>query len=100
VPLLTVAPDVAWGVLRALGDGMERVWKMAEWPEMRQAQWVARTWLVNYPDLINAQIVDLPGGAGLFLYSRSLIGHSDLGVNAKRVAAWRSAFDAALARVR
>jgi uncharacterized protein (DUF1499 family) len=100
VPLLTVAPDVAWGVLRALGDGMERVWKMAEWPAMRQAQWVARTRLMNYPDLINAQIVDLPGGAGLFLYSRSLIGHSDLGVNAKRVAAWRGAFDAALARAR
>ena len=88
------------GVLRALGDGMERVWKMAEWPEARQAQWVARTRLMNYPDLINAQIVEMQGGTGLFLYSRSLVGHSDLGVNAKRVAAWRSAFDAALARAR
>jgi hypothetical protein len=100
VPLLPVSADVAWGVLRGLGDGMERVWKMAEWPELRQAQWVARTRLMNYPDLINAQVVELPGGVGLFLYSRSLIGHSDLGVNAKRVAEWRSAFDAALARVR
>lgn len=100
VPLLPVAADAAWGVLRTLGDAMPRVWKMAEWPAQRQAQWVARTRLMNYPDLINAQIVDLPGGAGLFLYSRSLIGYSDLGVNAKRVAEWRAAFDAALARAR
>jgi hypothetical protein len=100
VPLLPVPADLAWGVLRALGDGMDRVWKMAEWPEARQAQWVARTRLMNYPDLINAQIVQMPGGSGLFLYSRSLVGYSDLGVNAQRVAAWRSAFDAALARAR
>ena len=100
VPLLPVSADRAWAVLRTLGDGMERVWKMAEWPEARQAQWVARTRLMNYPDLINAQIVEMPGGVGLFLYSRSLVGYSDLGVNAKRVAAWRAAFDAALARAR
>jgi hypothetical protein len=100
VPLLPVPADLAWGVLRTLGDGMERVWKMAEWPDARQAQWVARTRLMNYPDLINAQIVEMPGGSGLFLYSRSLVGYSDLGVNAKRAAAWRAAFDAALARAR
>lgn len=98
VPLLAVSADAAWEVLRRLGDGMERVWKMAEWPERRQAQWVARTRLMNYPDLINAEVVELPGGTGLFLYSRSLVGYSDLGVNAKRVAEWRAAFDAALAR--
>jgi uncharacterized protein (DUF1499 family) len=100
VPLLPATPDVAWGVLRTLGEGMPRVWKMAEWPEVRQAQWVARTRWMNFPDLINAQIVELPGGTGLFIYSRSLVGHSDLGVNAERVAAWRVAFDAALARAR
>ncbi|WP_237213155.1 DUF1499 domain-containing protein [Falsiroseomonas oryziterrae] len=100
VPLLPVPAESAWGVLRGLGDGMERVWKMAEWPELRQAQWVARTRLMNYPDLINAQIVELPGGTGLFLYSRSLIGYSDLGVNAKRIADWRAAFDRALSNAR
>lgn len=100
VPLLAVPADAAWEVLRRLGDGMERVWKMAEWPEQRQAQWVARTRLMNYPDLINAQIVELPGGAGLFLYSRSLVGYSDLGVNAKRVAAWRGVFERMLAAAR
>lgn len=100
VPLLAVPADAAWEALRRLGDGMDRVWKMAEWPALRQTQWVARTRLMNYPDLVNGQIVELPGGVGLFLYSRSLVGYSDLGVNAQRVAAWRAAFDAALARAR
>jgi len=100
VPLLPVSADAAWGVLRGLGDGMERVWKTAEWPELRQAQWVARTRWANFPDIVAGQVVEMPGGAGLFLYSRSLIGHSDFGVNARRIAAWRAAFDAALVRPR
>lgn len=96
VPLLGLPPDRAWAVLRTLGDGMPRVWKLAEWPDQRQAQWVARSRLMNYPDLVNAAIVELAQGTGLFLYSRSLIGWSDLGVNAARVAAWRAAFQALL----
>jgi uncharacterized protein (DUF1499 family) len=100
VPLLPVSPDAAWEILRSLGEGLERTWKTAEWPELRQAQWVARTRWMNYPDLVNGAVVAMPGGAGLFLYSRSLVGYSDLGVNARRVAAWRAAFDAALARAR
>jgi uncharacterized protein (DUF1499 family) len=41
--------------------------------------------------------MELPDGTGLFLYSRSLVGHSDFGVNAQRIANWRAAFDRALA---
>ncbi len=100
VPLLPVPAETAWAVLRRLGDGMERVWKMAEWPELWQAQWVARTRWMNFPDLINGAVAEMPGGTGLFLYSRSLIGHSDFGVNARRVAAWRASFAAALAQAR
>ncbi len=100
VPLLTVPADIAWTALRTLGDNMDRVWRMAEWPELRQAQWVARTKLANFPDLVNGEIRNLPGGTGLFLYSRSLLGYSDLGVNARRVAEWQSAFELALARLR
>jgi uncharacterized protein (DUF1499 family) len=87
----------AWAALLRVAARMERTWPMAEWPERRQAQWVARSRLLNFPDLINGGIVETPGGAGLFLYSRSLVGHSDLGVNAARVAAWRNALAAELA---
>jgi uncharacterized protein (DUF1499 family) len=96
IPAYAVPPDVAWAALRRLGEGFPRVWKLAEWPERRQAQWVARSRLMNYPDLVNAEVIERPEGCGLFLYSRSLIGWSDLGVNAARVAAWRAAFEALL----
>jgi hypothetical protein len=96
VPLLPVSPDTAWATLRALGDGMERVWKIGEWPELRQAQWVARTRWMNYPDIVVGQVVPLEGGAGLFLYSRSLIGWSDFGVNRARVLEWLGALRARL----
>jgi len=96
LPPFPVPVDAAWEALRRLAEGMERVWLMAEWPVLRQAQWVARTRWMNFPDLINAQVVEVQGGAGVFLYSRSLIGYSDLGVNAKRVAAWRALLESRL----
>jgi hypothetical protein len=95
-PLLPVSPEAAWAALRMLGEGEGRTWKLAEWPDRRQAQWVVRTRFANFPDIVVGQIVPLPGGSGLFLYSRSLIGWSDFGVNKRRIAAWRSRMDAAL----
>jgi len=96
LPPFPVPPDIAWAALRQLGAGFERVWLMAEWPVLRQAQWVARSRWANFPDLIHGQVIEVPGGAGVFLYSRSLIGYSDLGVNAKRVAAWRAVLESRL----
>jgi uncharacterized protein (DUF1499 family) len=96
LPPLPVSPDAAWAVLRALGDRFPRCWRLAEWPELRQAQWVERTPLMNFPDIVAAQIVPLPDGAGLHLYSRSLFGRSDLGTNRRRVERWLAALDAAL----
>ena len=98
VPPLPVDAATAWPVLRALGDGFPRVTRYGEWPDRRQAQWVERSALMNYPDIIAAELVPGPGGAGLFLFSRSLFGYSDLGVNRKRVEAWLAALDAALRR--
>jgi uncharacterized protein (DUF1499 family) len=96
-PPLSVAADEAWAALLRVVARMERTWLMAEWPERRQAQWVVRSRLLNFPDLVNGGIVETPGGTGFFLYSRSLVGYSDLGVNAARVAAWRNALAAELA---
>lgn len=102
VPPLPVDAATAWPVLRALGNGLPRTTPYGEWPARRQAQWVVRSALLNFPDIVAAELVPGPGtgatGAGLFLYSRSLFGHSDLGVNRRRVEAWLAAFDAALRR--
>ena len=93
----TVAAAAAWPVLRRIGERFPRTFPLAEWPERRQAQWVERSALFNFPDVIAAELSEGPGGeAGLFLYSRSLFGWSDLGVNRRRVQAWVEAFGTAL----
>ena len=95
-PPLPVGAATAWPVLRGFGQRFPRTYPLAEWPERRQAQWVERSALLNFPDVIAAELAeDGPAGAGLFLYSRSLFGWSDLGVNRRRVQAWIEAFDAA-----
>jgi uncharacterized protein (DUF1499 family) len=98
VPPLAVDAATAWPVLRSLADGMPRVVRYGDFPARRQVHWVARSALMNYPDIIVAQLVSQPDGAGLFLYSRSLFGWSDMGVNRKRVEAWLAALDNALRR--
>jgi len=96
VALRAIDPDAAWAVLQRLGEGRERVWVQAEFPAIRQIHWVERSRLMNYPDIIVGQILTLPGGTGYWLYSRSLVGHSDLGVNAARLARWRADLDTRL----
>jgi uncharacterized protein (DUF1499 family) len=98
VPPLPVDAATAWPLLRRLGERMPRTARLAEWPERRQAQWVERSALANFPDIIAAELVPGPEGAGLFLYSRSLFGRSDFGVNRRRVVAWIAALDATLRR--
>jgi uncharacterized protein (DUF1499 family) len=95
-PLLPVSPEAGWAALRMLGEAVPRCWKLAEWPDRRQAQWVVRSRLANFPDIVVGQIITLPGGSGVFLYSRSLIGWSDFGVNRRRIAAWRARLDETL----
>jgi uncharacterized protein (DUF1499 family) len=97
-PPLPVDAATAWPLLRSLGDGFPRTTRIAEWPERRQVQWVQRSAVANFPDIIAAELASGPAGAGLFLYSRSLFGYSDFGVNRRRVQAWLAALAAALRR--
>ncbi|MCO6416815.1 DUF1499 domain-containing protein [Siccirubricoccus sp. KC 17139] len=95
---LPIPVEAAWPKLQAVAAGFPRTWKLAEWPERFQAQWVQRTALLNFPDIIAAELTSGPAGTGLFLYSRSLFGHADFGVNRRRVEAWLAALDAELRR--
>jgi len=50
---------------------------------------VERSALFRFPDLIAARFIEAgPGKSALAIYSRSVYGHSDLGVNRKRVLGW------------
>ncbi len=59
--------------------------------------YVQRSALMRYPDYISVRFIDRPDGtATLAIFSRSRFGHSDLGVNRKRVAAWIKALGQAV----
>lgn len=92
-----VPPERLWQVVHEVASAQPRTFALASWPELRQSQWVARTRLMNYPDIVVAQVVAGEGSGGLILYSRSLLGWSDLGANAARLAEWRAELERRLA---
>ncbi len=62
-----------------------------------QAQFVARSAWFNFPDLIVAQVNPAgPDASTLVLYSRSVYGYGDFGVNRARVTTWLTALDRTL----
>jgi uncharacterized protein (DUF1499 family) len=93
-----VTADAAFDAIRAVAAGQPRVFALADYADRRQAQWVARTRLMNYPDIVVAEVAPTGGGTGLWLYSRSLVGYSDLGANRARVMAWLADFETRLRR--
>ena len=95
-PMLNAGPERVWEALLGAVAAMPRTWRIGQWPERRQAEWVVRTRLMNFPDLVSAQVEEMPGGSGLILYSRSLLGWSDLGANRRRSRQWFRALEAAL----
>lgn len=47
-----------------------------------------RTMVLGFPDYISVKAVEVEGGSALIIWSRSRYGHSDFGVNRKRVDGW------------
>ena len=55
-----------------------------------------RSRLFRFPDYITAEAMETDGGSALAIYSRAVIGYSDIGVNRKRIMAWLDALSAQL----
>jgi len=97
-----VAPDRLLSAIEHVADTQPRTYRAAVFPEIRQVHYVARSALFNFPDLIAVQVDAAPPGApdatssSLVLFSRSVYGRSDLGVNQARLETWLSALDTAL----
>ena len=52
-------------------------------------RYIQRSALLKFPDTIVVRYIELPeGGTTLAIYSRSQLGHSDLGVNLARLKRW------------
>lgn len=86
-------PAALFAAVQRAALAQPRTYLQAVLAEEMQAHFVARSAWLNFPDLIAVQVTP---DSGLILWSRSLYGHSDFGVNRKRLQAWLAALDAAL----
>jgi uncharacterized protein (DUF1499 family) len=87
-------PDLVAGVFKASVTDVRRAWLQCLQGQPRtgkireaggQIEAIQRSALMGFPDYITAQPVDLGDGtSSICIFSRSQVGHSDLGVNAKR----------------
>jgi uncharacterized protein (DUF1499 family) len=83
--------------LLAVTAAEPRTFVTAKYEPQLQAQFVARSAWLNFPDLIVAQVTASGSGAStLALYSHSVYGYGDIGVNRARLVSWLAALDRSL----
>lgn len=96
-PVYPVPAPRLLAALRTMAESQPRTYLAAAFPDQMQLHYVVRSATLNFPDLVTAQVTAAGDGRStLVLYSRSVYGHSDLGVNRKRVEAWLAALSAVL----
>ena len=88
-----VPADRLYAAVKRVAMEQPRTYLQIAYDDRRQAHFVARSAVFNFPDLIAFQVAD---DGTLILWSRSVYGKSDIGVNRRRLAAWLSVLDAAL----
>lgn len=89
-----VPPARLFAAIRQVAGAEPRVFEQAVYAGQLQAQYVARSKWLNFPDMVAVQVTP---DSHLILWSRSVYGRSDLGVNKARLATWLAALDRALA---
>jgi len=96
-PRYAVAASKLYAEVLAVATGQARTYPAAEFPAQMQAHFVARSAWLNFPDLVVAQVTAAgPDASTLVLYSRSVYGYGDFGVNQARVVTWLAALDRTL----
>lgn len=91
-PRFSLPAPRLYDLLVAVAEEQPRTFMAAQYVAQLQAHFVARSALLNFPDLITAQVAEAgPDASTLVLYSRSVYGYSDLGVNRKRLSTWLAA---------
>ena len=88
-----VPPQQLYEAVRRVALAQPRTFAHVAYDDRLQAHFVARSAVFNFPDLIAVQVTP---DSGLILWSRSVYGEGDFGVNRKRLLAWLAAIDAAL----
>jgi uncharacterized protein (DUF1499 family) len=79
-------------ITRRLFASQPRTYVAAEFPDRLQTHYVVRSASLNFPDLVTVQ-VNAAGAdrSTLIVWSRSVYGRSDFGVNRDRTTAWLAA---------
>ena len=76
-------------LIQAVAASQPRTFQAALYPDRLQVHYVARSAVLNFPDLVMVQVRDEGlGRSNLILYSRSVYGYGDFGVNRRRVETW------------
>jgi len=88
-----VTPAALYQAVRTMAAAQPRSFLQAAYDDRLQAHYVARSAVLNFPDLIAVQV---NADSTLVLWSRSVYGQSDLGVNRRRLARWLGALDSTL----
>lgn len=91
-----LAPDALLARLKAVALAEPDTKELPGAPGKSAARFVQYTQLMRYPDTIDVAVI--PVGADrstLALYSRSLVGRKDFGVNRARLTRWLAALDRA-----
>ncbi len=71
-----------------------RTYPAADYAANLQRHWVVRSAVFNFPDLIMVQAMPRSADAStLLLYSRSVYGYGDFGMNRRRITRWLAALD-------
>ncbi|HEX4261915.1 MAG TPA: DUF1499 domain-containing protein [Acetobacteraceae bacterium] len=98
-PAYPLTPETLFARARAVAQSEPRTYLQAAFPDRMQADYVARSAVFNFPDLVTVQVLPANDGtARLVLWSRSVYGRSDFGVNRKRLTTWIAALDPTPAR--
>jgi uncharacterized protein (DUF1499 family) len=96
-PVFHVAAPRLWAAVEGVADRQPRTFRLAVARTGMAGSWVARSAVWNFPDVIAARVAPRgPEDSTLALYSHSLYGRSDLGVNRRRLDAWLAAVTASL----
>ena len=88
-PVYHLPAGQLFALAQAVATDQPNTFKAATFPDQLQAHYVARSAVFNFPDLITLQVrPETPDTSDLIVWSRSVYGESDLGVNRKRVETW------------
>jgi uncharacterized protein (DUF1499 family) len=91
-PLYHVPAGRLLALVRDVANSQPRTYQAAFYPDHLQLHYVVRSAVLNFPDLVVLQVMqEGPDDSDLIMYSRSVYGRSDFGVNRGRVEAWLAA---------